>query len=80
MLSYLLVIIRPKELENRLQVDRKANWHEDIRMDTNTKKKSEKKQHCLFSILVPQIEYLVLSNKCVKGVIQKSSLLPAHIR
>ena len=54
MLSYLLVIIRPKELENRLQVDRKANWHEDIRMDTNTKKKSEKNNTVSSQYLFPR--------------------------
>ena len=43
------------------------------------KEKNLKNQHCLLSMLVPQIEYLYYPLN-VEGVTQKGSLLPAHIR
>ena len=39
MLSYLIVITKSRKLENRMQKDKKTDWHEDIQMDTKTKKK-----------------------------------------
>ena len=53
--------------------------YEDIQMDTKTKQKKIKNQHCLLPMLVPQIEYLYYQLN-VEGVTQKGSLLPAHIR
>ena len=43
------------------------------------RKKKIKNQHCLLSMLVPQIEYLYYPLN-VEGVTQKGSLLPAYIR
>ena len=43
------------------------------------KNKNFKNQHCLLSILVPQIEYLYYPLN-VEGATQTGSLLPAHIR
>ena len=40
MLSYLIDIISPKRLENRLSTDKKTDRDEDKQMDTKTKKKS----------------------------------------
>ena len=56
-----------------------TDWHEDIHMDTKTKKKKLKDQHCLLSMLVPQLEYLYYPLN-VKSVTQTGSLLPAHVR
>ena len=46
---------------------------------TQKERKKLKNQHCLLSMLVPQIEYLYYPLN-VEGVIQKGSLLPAHIK
>ena len=40
MLSYLIDIISPKRLENRLHKDEKTDRHEDKQTDAKTKKKS----------------------------------------
>ena len=40
MLSYLISIISPKGLEDRLPRDEKTDRHEDKQMDIKTKKKS----------------------------------------
>ena len=48
-------------------------------MDTTTKKKSLKNQHCLLSMQVSEIEYLYYPLN-VEGVTQNDSLLPEHIR
>ena len=57
MLSYLIVIIRPKQLENRLQTDKKLTDMKTYRW-TQKRRKTLKNQHCLLSMLVLQIEYL----------------------
>ena len=46
---------------------------------TQKQRKKLKNQHCLLSMLVPQIEHLYYPLN-VEGVTQKGSLLPAHIR
>ena len=71
--------MRPKKGENRLQTEKKTDWYEEIQMDTKTKKKNLKNQHCLLSMQVPQIEYLYYPQN-VDGVTQNDSLLPEHIR
>ena len=46
---------------------------------TQNQRKNFKNQHCLLSMLVPQIECLYYPLNA-EGVTQKGSLLPAHIR
>ena len=40
MTSYLIVIIRPKKRENRLQTHKKTDREEDIQMDIKAKKET----------------------------------------
>ena len=78
MLSYLIVIIRPKKLENGLQTDKK-NWLTWRYTDRHKKKgKNLKNQHSLTNA-GPQIEYHYYPLN-VEGVTQNFSLFPAHIR
>ena len=64
MLSYLIVIISPKRLENRLHTDQKTERHEDKQMDTKTKKKSEKKNTVCCQCWSPRYEVSALSTNC----------------
>ena len=76
MLSYLLVILSLKKLENRSQTDEKTDWDEDIQMDTKTKKKPKKPTLPHVNPGLPE-RVSVLSTKCdgchTKGLIVASS-------
>ena len=55
MLSYLIVILSLKKLENRLhKLDEKIDWQEERVLDTKAKK-ILKNQHCLLSMLVSRV-------------------------
>ena len=79
MLSYLIVIIISKRLENRWCTEEKTDQHVDKQMDTKTKKNVKKPTLSGVNAAPPATEYLhyPLNVECVT---QKSSLLPAHIR
>ena len=73
MLSYLVVIIRPKKLENRLQTDKK-NWLTWKHTDRHkSKEKYLKNQHSLDNAGL-QIEYRYYPLN-VEGVTQKVPML-----
>ena len=75
MLSY-LIVIRLKKLENRLRTDKKPYRHEDIQMNTKTKRKSKKPTLSLVNA-GPSDRVSVLTTKCggchPKGLIVASS-------
>ena len=64
MLSYSIVIISPKRLENRLHTDQKTEPHEDKQMDTKTKKISEKNNTVCCQCWSPRYRVSALSTKC----------------
>ena len=75
MLGYLIVIIRPKNIENRLHTDKNTDWLED----TQTKKQIKNIQKPTAYVAnagTPDTEYLYFPLN-VEGVTQKGSLLPA---
>ena len=75
MLGYLIVIIRPKNIENRLHTDENTEWLED----TQTKKQIKNIQKPTAYVAnagTPDTEYLYFPLN-VEGVTQKGSLLPA---
>ena len=59
MMSYLTVILSLEKLDNRLHKNKKTDWNEDKQLDTKTKK-NIKKQHCLLSMLDPQIQSICI--------------------
>ena len=79
MLSYLIVIIRPKTLAIDCTHMKRLTDMKTYRWTQKQNKKISKNQNCLFSMLVLKIEYLYYSLN-VEGVTRKGSLLPAHIR
>ena len=79
MLSYLIGIISPNTIENRLLTDEKSDRHEDQHMDKKTKKNLKKPTLSVVNAGPPDTEYLHYPLN-VEGVIQKSSLLRTHIR
>ena len=64
MLSYLIGIISPNTIENRLPTDEKTDQHEDKQMDKKTKKKSEKKNTVCCQCWSPRYEVSALSTNC----------------
>ena len=64
MQSYLIVIIIPERLENRLHTDEKTDRHEDKQMDTKTKKKSLKTYTFMCQCSSPRYRVSALSTKC----------------
>ena len=79
MLSYLVLIISPKRLENTLHTDEKSDRHEDKRWPQKERKNLKKPILFVVNAGSPDTKYLhYLLN--VEGVTQKSSLLPRHIR
>ena len=80
MLSYLIVIIKPKKTENSLHTDEKTDWHGDIQTDAKTKRKCKKNPTLSFANAgAPDTDYLHYSLN-VAGITQKGALLLAHIR
>ena len=78
MQSYLIVIIIPKRLENRLPTDEKTDQHEDKQLETKKRKNLKTPTLSFVNAGPPDTEYLHYPLN-VEGVTQKSSLLPAHI-
>ena len=79
MLSYLVLIISPKRLENTLHTDEKSDRHEDKRWPQKQRKNLKKPTLSGVNAGPPDTEYLHYPLN-VERVTQKSSLFPAHIR
>ena len=79
MLSYLIVILSFKKLENILHQNEKTDWHEDKQLDTKTKKNLKKRTLPVASAGPPDTEYPHYPLN-VDSVTQKHSLLPDYIR
>ena len=79
MLSYLIGIISPNTIENRLPTDEKTDRHEDKQMDRKTKKNFKKPTLPVVSAGPPDTESLHYPLN-LEVVSQKGSLLRAHIR
>ena len=79
MLSYLIGIISPKILENRLPNNEKTDRHEENRWPQKQRKNLKKPTLSVVNVGPPDKEYLHYPLD-VEGVTQKNSLLRAHIR
>ena len=79
MLSYLIGIISPNTIENRLPRDEKTDRHEDNRWNRKQRKNLKKPTLAVVNDGPPDTEYLHYRLN-LERVSQKSSLLPAHIR
>ena len=78
-MSYLIVIITVKKLQNRLHRDETSDRHEDKHMDTKTKQKYQKTTLPVVDAGSPDPDYLYYPLN-VDIVTQKGSLVPANIR
>ena len=63
-MSYLIVIITVKKLQNRLHRDETSDRHEDKQMDTKTKQKYRKNNTAYCRCWLPRSRLSVLSTKC----------------
>ena len=79
MLSYLIVIIRPKKLAIDCTHMKRLTDMKTYRWTQKQNKKSKKIKLSLFNAGPREIEHLYYSLN-VEGVTRKGSLLPAHIR
>ena len=73
----LIVIIRPKKLENRLHTDVNTDWLEDTQLDTKTNKKSSKTNRVCCQCWYSRYRVSVLSTKC--GVYHPKGLIVASL-
>ena len=79
MLSYLILIISPKRLENTLHTDEKSDRHKDKRWPQKERKSLKKPILFVVNADTPDTKYMHYPLN-VEGETQKSSLLPGHIR
>ena len=79
MLSYLIVIISLKKLENRLYIDEKLTDRKTNKWAQKQRTNLKKPTWSVVNAGPPDREYLHYPLNVV-GVTQKGSLLPAHIR
>ena len=79
MLRYLIVIISPKKLENRLHTDKKLTDMKSSRWTQKQRKNLKKTTLSFVNAGPPDTEYLYYPLN-MEGITQKGPLLPAHIR